>query len=71
MKDNGIGADLERFVNRINSTVRSRAEHVFAVVKRLWGIGKVRYRGLAKNATRALVVTGLTNIYLARKRLMV
>jgi IS5 family transposase len=28
-------------------------EHVFGVVKRLWGFGKVRYRGLVKNATRA------------------
>jgi hypothetical protein len=30
-------------------------EHVFAVVKRLWGFTKVRYRGLAKNATRSFV----------------
>ncbi|HSI48493.1 MAG TPA: IS5/IS1182 family transposase, partial [Ideonella sp.] len=37
--------------------------------KRLWGFAKVRYRGLAKNATRAFVVLGLTNIYLARQRL--
>ena len=55
---------------RIKSKVRSRVEHVFAVVKRLWGFGKVRYRGLAKNATRAFVATGLANIYLARKRLL-
>ena len=40
-----------------------------AVVKRLWGFDKVRYRGLAKNATRAFVATGLANIYLARERL--
>ena len=46
-----------------------RVEHVFAVVKRLWGFAKVRYRGLAKNATRAFVTTGLANIYLARGRL--
>jgi IS5 family transposase len=38
-------------------------------VKRLWGFAKVRYRGLAKNATRAFVATALANIYLARKRL--
>jgi len=37
------------------SKVRARVEHVFAMVKRLWGFMKVRYRGLAKNATRALV----------------
>ena len=50
--------------------VRARVEHVFAVVKRLWGFAKVRYRGLAKNATRSFVVLGLANIYLARQRLV-
>jgi IS5 family transposase len=58
--------DLERLVNRIKSKVRARVEHVFAVVKRLWGFDKVRYRGLAKNATRSFVALGLANIYLAR-----
>ena len=66
----GIVAGLERIVNRIKSKVRSRVEHVFAVVKRQFGFTKVRYRGLAKNATRAFVVLGLANIYLARGRLV-
>jgi IS5 family transposase len=61
---------LDRILNRLKSRVRSRVEHVFAVVKRLWGFDKVRYRGLAKNATRAFVATGLANIYLARQRLV-
>jgi IS5 family transposase len=65
----GVVAELERIVNRIKSKVRSRVEHVFAVVKRQFGFAKVRYRGLAKNATRAFVVLGLANIYLARGRL--
>ena len=61
---------LARIVNRIKSKVRSRVEHVFAVIKKLWGFSKVRYRGLAKNATRAFVITGLANIFLARRHLM-
>jgi IS5 family transposase len=61
---------LDRILNRVKSRVRARVEHVFAVIKKLWGFSKVRYRGLAKNATRAFVVTGLANIYLARQRLM-
>ena len=44
-------------------------EHVFAVVKRQWGFNKVRYRGLAKNATRAFVALGLANLYMARRYL--
>jgi IS5 family transposase len=58
--------ELERLLNRAKSSVRSRVEHVFGVVKRLWGFDKVRYRGLAKNATRSFVALGLANIYLAR-----
>ena len=45
-------------------------EHVFGVVKRLWGFSKVRYRGLQKNATRAFTALALANIYLCRERLM-
>ena len=56
----------QRAKNRSKSRVRARVEHVFAVVKRLWGFSKVRYRGLAKNATRAFVALGLVNSYLAR-----
>jgi IS5 family transposase len=62
--------ELERLVNRGKSRVRSRVEHVFGVVKKLWGFTKVRYRGLAKNGTRAFVVTALANLFLARKRLL-
>ena len=58
--------ELERQINRAKSRVRARVEHVFGVVKRLWGFDKVRYRGLAKNATRSFVALGLANIYLAR-----
>ena len=58
--------EIERLINRAKSRVRARVEHVFGVVKRLWGFDKVRYRGLAKNATRAFVALGLANIYLAR-----
>jgi len=61
--------EAERSRNRNKSKVRARVEHVFAVVKRLWGFNKVRYRGLAKNATRSFVALGLANIYLARRPL--
>ena len=59
----------QRNKNHNKSKVRARVEHVFAVVKRLWGFDKVRYRGLAKNATRSFVALGLANIYLARRLL--
>jgi IS5 family transposase len=35
-----------------------------------WGFGKVRCRGLKKNATPAFTALALAIIYLARRRLM-
>ena len=67
---NGVVNELLKARNRNKSKIRARVEHVFGVVKRLWGFGKVRYRGLAKNATRAFTALALANIYLARQRLM-
>jgi IS5 family transposase len=59
-----------RAKNRNKSRIRARVEHVFGVVKRLWGFGKMRYRGLQKNATRAFTALALANIYLGRQRLL-
>ena len=67
---NGIVDEALKAKNRNKSRIRSRVEHVFGVVKRLWGFGKVRYRGLAKNATRAFTALALANLYLSRQRLM-
>ena len=62
--------EIARGKNRNKSKIRSRVEHVFAVVKRLWGFSKVRYRGLSKNATRAFTALALANIYLSRRHLL-
>jgi IS5 family transposase len=66
----GLVDEATRAKNRNKSRVRARVEHVFCGVKRLWGFGKVRYRGLAKNATRAFTALALANIYLSRRPLM-
>jgi len=62
--------ESKRSKNRNKSRIRARVEHVFAVVKRLWGFAKVRYRGLAKNAGRAFTALALANLYLARGHLL-
>lgn len=69
-KPGGEVDEVKRGKNRNKSKIRSRVEHVFAVIKRLWGFAKVRYRGLAKNAGRAFTALALANIYLSRNRLM-
>jgi IS5 family transposase len=65
-KQGGQVDEAARLKNRNKSRIRARVEHVFCVVKRLWGFTKVRYRGLAKNATRAFTALALANIYLSR-----
>ncbi len=62
--------EVKRRKNRNKSKIRARVEHIFAVIKRLWGFAKVRYRGLAKNAGRAFTALALANIYLSQNRLM-
>ena len=69
-KFQGVVDEAARLKNRNKSRIRARVEHVFGVVKRLWGFGKVRYRGLHKNATRAFTALALANIYLSRSTLM-
>ena len=66
----GVVDETIRGKNRNKSKIRARVEHVFGVVKKLWGFTKVRYRGLEKNATRAFTALALANIYLGRQRLM-
>ena len=54
--------EADKETNRRKSSVRSKVEHPFLVLKRLWGFAKVRYRGLAKNANRAFAMLAMLNI---------
>lgn len=69
MRKGSVMEELERMVNRAKSRMRARVEHVFGILKRLWKFDKVRYRGLAKNATRAFVTLALLNVYLVLRPL--
>ena len=42
VRKGSLTEELERMVNRAKSRVRAHVEHVFGVVKRLWGFDKVR-----------------------------
>lgn len=70
VREAGEVDEAAQMKNRRKSTIRARVEHVFAMVKRLWGFSKLRYRGLAKNACRAFTALVLANLYLARHRLV-
>ena len=60
----------EKARNRTKSKVRARVEHPFHVIKQVFDFVKVRYRGLAKNTARIHILCALTNIFMARKRLL-
>jgi IS5 family transposase len=66
---NGIDEE-ERAKNRTKSSVRSKVEHVFQVMKLKFGFVKLRYRGLRKNAHQLFVVCGLVNLFLSRQKLL-
>ena len=54
--------DADKATNRRKSSIRSKVEHPFLTLKRFWGLAKVRYRGLAKNANRAFAMRAMLNI---------
>ena len=56
--------------NRQLSSVRAKVEHPFRVLKRQFGYAKVRYKGLMKNTVQVLTLFALTNLYLARRKLL-
>jgi transposase, IS5 family len=59
----------QKKTNARKSSVRSKVEYVFLVIKKLWGFTKVRYRGLAKNKNRLLTTLALANLYIVREQL--
>lgn len=45
-------------------------EHPFRVIKRQFGFEKTRLHGLAENRFKINVIAALTNLFLARRRLL-
>jgi len=52
------------------ASVRAKVEHPFRVIKRQFGMVKVRFRGLAKNTAHVVTLFALSNLWMARKQLM-
>jgi IS5 family transposase len=61
-----IAEQAEKF----KASVRAKVEHPFRVLKRQFGYTKVRYRGLAKNTAQIVTLFALSNLWMARRRLM-
>ena len=59
----------EALEEKAKASVRAKVEHPFLRLKRLFGYGKVRYRGLAKNMERLALLFGLGNLLTAEGQL--
>lgn len=55
---------------KIKSQIRAKVEHPFHYMKRVFGYGKVRYRGQDKNRNRFFVLAGLTNLMIAQRYML-
>ena len=63
------GAVTEQ-VEKLKASVRAKVEHPFRVIKRQFGHTKVRYRGLKKNTAQLITLFALSNIWMARDRIL-
>ena len=61
--------ELEHAKNRTKSKVRAKVEHPFRILKRVFGLTKVRYRGIWKNHQWLCAAFALVNLYQHRNRL--
>jgi IS5 family transposase len=62
--------EIEKRKNRNKSSVRSKVEHPFLILKKVFGFAKVRYRGIAKNTERLQVACALVNLFQLRGPLL-
>lgn len=62
--------EAAKHVEYLKAAVRSKVEHPFRVIKRQFGYQKVRFKGLAKNTVQILTLFVLSNLWMARRRLL-
>ena len=61
---------LQDLIETAKAHVRAKVEHPFRVIKHQFGFQKTQLRGLAKNRCKINVLAALTNLFLARRRLL-
>ena len=68
-KSTPIGAIMDK-LEKTKASIRAKVEHPFRVIKRQFGYVKVRYRGLMKNTAQLHTLFALSNLWMARHRLL-
>ena len=57
-------------IEKLKASVRAKVEHPFRVIKCQFGYRKTRYKGLAKNAMQVVILFALSNLWMARRLLL-
>ena len=70
-KASGEKFELLKVIEHAKSSVRSKVEHVFCVIKRIFHFCKTRFRGREKLHQHCCTLFALANLYLARNRMKV
>lgn len=68
-KSTPMGSILDK-LEQTKARIRAKVEHPFRVIKRQFGYVKVKYRGLAKNTANLMTLFALSNLWMARRRLL-
>lgn len=68
-KTTQMGVMLDK-LEQVTARIRAKVEHPFRVIKRQFGYAKVKYRGLAKNTANLMTLFALSNLWMARRRLL-
>jgi IS5 family transposase len=61
---------LAERAEKMKASVRTKVEHPFRVIKQQFGFTKARYRGSAKSTAHVVTLFALSNLWMARRRLM-
>lgn len=63
----GPAQDWFRSMERRKSSIRSKVEHVFHIIKNTFGFSKVCYRGIAKNQNRLYMLAASANLLMCAR----
>jgi IS5 family transposase len=61
---------ISRQIEKLKAGIRAKVEHPFHYLKNIFHLKKVRYKGLFKNTSQLYLLFGLTNLLIAKKRLL-
>ena len=69
LPDTPVGR-LDDLIETAKAHIRAKGEHPFRVMKQQFGFQKTRLRGMLKNRCKVHVLSALSNLFMARRRLL-